>query len=582
MEPQIGFCINPDGIRIAYATFGQGPALLCTTDFGMSIKDITHFPSMMRSYERGGRYHTIVVYDHSGTGLSGRNRTDFTLEAFVRDMETVIGHLKLDRLILYGMSGGGPMAMAYAARHPQNITHLALFNTSAYYDLITSADVRSSMVSLYKNRFDFAMRGALNLMFPGASAAFTESLIKMLADNDTPDTYAQYWGKFSEFDVRDILPSIHMPVLVLHRKGYFIPMQAGLELASLIPNARFVLLEGNEFDPAQGAYTSWERAILEFLGDPVTTGQAVESVKPVARDTIIAADDSATQEARSLIGDLDHVVLSRYCVVGKFTRYDEAVRNMLKDAYHKIAAGFNHPGQKRENHIIWAAPGSGKTFFVQQVAASLQPMIHYHELNLAKCSREEFLAGLSRLDAVSKPCICLIDEADARPKETWPYEMLLPYLDANVERAAPYVFVLVGSSGSNLVEIKKLIASRPKGADLLSRIPAENEYAIPPLILGDRLLVVLSQFRNAGQESGREIREVEKLGLYYIALNSRLSDARQLRELAVRAIERMPVEEDRVKYDHLFGAGDPENKAFWMKTLPETEELANRFVTIEN
>jgi hypothetical protein len=106
-------------------------------------------------------------------------------------------------------------------------------------------------------------------------------------------------------------------------------------------------------------------------------------VKPVARDTIIAADDSATQEARSLIGDLDHVVLSRYCVVGKFTRYDEAVRNMLKDAYHKIAAGFNHPGQKRENHIIWAAPGSGKTFFVQQVAASLQPMIHYHELNLA-------------------------------------------------------------------------------------------------------------------------------------------------------------------------------------------------------
>jgi hypothetical protein len=160
--------------------------------------------------------------------------------------------------------------------------------------------------------------------------------------------------------------------------------------------------------------------------------------------------------------------------------------------------------------------------------------------------------------------------------------MLLPYLDANVERAAPYVFVLVGSSGSNLVEIKKLIASRPKGADLLSRIPAENEYAIPPLILGDRLLVVLSQFKNAGQESGREIREVEKLGLYYIALNSRLADARQLRELAVRAIERMPVEEDRVKYDHLFGAGDPENKAFWMKTLPETEELANRFVTIEN
>jgi hypothetical protein len=114
------------------------------------------------------------------------------------------------------------------------------------------------------------MRSALNLMFPGASAAFTESLIKMLGDNVTPDTYAQYWEKFSGFDVRDMLPGIRAKTLVLHRKGYFIPMQAGVELASLIPDARFVALEAEEFEPAPGVYTSYERAILEFMGDPVT------------------------------------------------------------------------------------------------------------------------------------------------------------------------------------------------------------------------------------------------------------------------------------------------------------------------
>jgi len=141
---------------------------------------------------------------------------------------------------------------------------------------------------------------------------------------------------------------------------------------------------------------------------------------------------------------------------------------------------------------------------------------------------------------------------------------------------------LAGSSGSSLVEMKKQIASRPKGADLLTRIPAGNEYEILPMNLGDRVIVVLSQFRQAGREVGREVQAVEKLGLYYIALNSRLANARQLRELAVRAIERLPASEDRIKYDHLFGAGDPENKAFWMQSLPAAADLANRFVTLED
>jgi hypothetical protein len=94
--------------------------------------------------------------------------------------------------------------------------------------------------------------------------------------------------------------------------------------------------------------------------------------------------------------------------------------------------------------------------------------------------------------------------------------------------------------------------------------------------------VVLSQFRLAGKEADREIRGVEKLALYYVALNSRLANARQLRELAVRAVERVPTSEDRVKYDHLFGAGDPENKAFWMKSLSASDDLINRFVTLED
>jgi len=71
------------------------------------------------------------------------------------------------------------------------------------------------------------------------------------------------------------------------------------------------------------------------------------------------------------------------------------------------------------------------------------------------------------------------------------------------------------------------------------------------------------------------------MGLYYVALSPRLGNARQLREFAVRAVERLPMGEDRVKYDHLFAAGDPENKRFWTEALSSAGDLANKFVTLE-
>jgi hypothetical protein len=86
--------------------------------------------------------------------------------------------------------------------------------------------------------------------------------------------------------------------------------------------------------------------------------------------------------------------------------------------------------------------------------------------------------------------------------------------------------------------------------------------------------------RQAGQETGRDIRAIEKFGLYYVSLNPRLANARQLREFAVRAVERVPKTDHRVKYDHLFVPGDPENKAFWSQALPVAERLVNTFVLL--
>lgn len=285
-------------------------------------------------------------------------------------------------------------------------------------------------------------------------------------------------------------------------------------------------------------------------------------------------------ELVALVGGLSSVRMDDYAVVGSYTRFDERVRQRLKDARLRIAEACLQPARRRDNHLIWAAPGSGKTYFVEQVTASLDG-VEYRELNLAKLDEEELRTGLE--EAVGGgPLVCLVDEVDAKPEAPWPYELLMPFLDVNLERGGGHVFVLAGSSGETIGEFKGRIAARPKGRDMLSRLPEGNEWEIPPMDVGDRMLVALSQMLNAAAEAGRRVAAVEKLALYYVAAAPHLGNARQLREFAVRAVERGSATNDRVRYDDLFDSGDPENKRFWASVMPAAEELENTFVRIED
>jgi hypothetical protein len=299
-------------------------------------------------------------------------------------------------------------------------------------------------------------------------------------------------------------------------------------------------------------------------------------------DQAVSLDTREAAEARSLLAGLNVVTLSHYRIVGNYVRYGKSVCNALKDARQKIVAACQSSSPKRENYIIWAPPGSGKTYFVQEVAALLGDSVHYRELNLAKLDEAGFRSGLAELRNVQGPSLCLVDEVDAKLDVSWPYEALMPFLDASATEGARFVFVLAGSSGSSLEEMKKTITSRPKGSDILSRVPTDNEYSIPPMGVGDRMLVVLSQFRQAGKQIGHDVREVEKLGLYYVALNPRLSNARQLREFAVRCAERVLPSDDRLKYDSLFRPGDLENKLFWTQALQSAGALVDSFLLVED
>ena len=290
------------------------------------------------------------------------------------------------------------------------------------------------------------------------------------------------------------------------------------------------------------------------------------------------SNDAATATVR-LIADLDQVVLSRYRVAGGYTRFDPTARNRLMDTRSAIRGGLTTRTGNRENHLVWGKPGTGKTYLIHEIAGELDN-VDYVELNLARVTEEELRTGCRTATESKRPVLVLIDEVDARPDAVWPYETLLPFLDANVEAGAHVVFVLAGSSGESMPELVQAIEARPKGRDLMSRTPETNRVSVEPLGTGDQVSVAIAEFLRVSTSRGHAIRWVEKAALYYLAATPYLSNARQLAEFAARAIRRVPDEEERLKYDHLFGAGDPENKEFWVVMNRDAAELEGHYVEV--
>ena len=193
----------------------------------------------------------------------------------------------------------------------------------------------------------------------------------------------------------------------------------------------------------------------------------------------------------------------------------------MKDTKQRIVSSLSSQPFGCDNYLIWAPPGSGKSFFIQEIARSMGDHILYRELNLAQMSEQDFRRALFEIEKLDKPRLCFIDEVDSKPGESWPYEALLPSLEPPANRKTVRTcFVLAGSSGNSLAGMNENITKRPKGTDLLSRIPPGNEFVIEGLGLGDRLLVVSTQFLNAAVEHERRIDEVEKLVLYYVHFES--------------------------------------------------------------
>lgn len=279
---------------------------------------------------------------------------------------------------------------------------------------------------------------------------------------------------------------------------------------------------------------------------------------------------------------MSSLVVNRYVVVGQYTRFDDRTRNQLRDWCHRLSEPLKTWTNAHENFLIWAAPGTGKTFLIQQLGESLGPAFRYLELNLAALPRQEISAGLYSITDDGRPTLCLLDEIDSREDEEWPYDDIFPFLDLNRKSSQRIVFVLIGTKADGLTGMIARMRERSKGKDLVDRIPADRRFEIPPPSLEDRAMVVLGQITEAARLRGTRVVEVEKMLLYYGLANEDLQSPRQLSNLARDAVRRLAASDDRLRYDNLFEPGNTRNQRFFAEHLDAAGKLAGVFVRIES
>src|SRR6266540_2801387 len=249
MEPRIQYARTSNGVNIAYAVFGSGPAIVLPTGIWGALYMYSNFRprSRPRLYDRlASLGWSVITYDGRGTGASDRGVDDWTLEARLRDLDCVIERAASERFALCGIQVGGPAAVTYAVRHPDRVAYLVLSNTYAtgaeWYEVVPAMRLTQRTLRDAEDQWEFTTLTLANALFGYKDSELARRAAKAMAAGLTPKAYIAFREAAEKIDVRGLLPQIAMPTLVVHDRS--IPMdRIGVvtqRLAPLIPNARFV------------------------------------------------------------------------------------------------------------------------------------------------------------------------------------------------------------------------------------------------------------------------------------------------------------------------------------------------------
>ena len=270
---EIRFCTASDGTRLAYATSGAGPPLVKAANW-LSHLDYDWESLVWRHWlaELSRRFR-LIRYDERGCGLSDWDIARFSFDDWVEDLETVVDAAGLDRFPLLGISQGGPVAIAYAVRHPERVTHLVLLGSFAQGRRkrartpgeLELAEAHIEIVRLGWGRPDPTYRQIFIARFlPDATQEQWRSFDELQRRSTSADNAWRFVDEFANIDVTNLAPRLTVPTLIMcSRREPDNRFEQSRLLAALIQNSRLVPLDSSnhllpERDPA------WKHFLTEI------------------------------------------------------------------------------------------------------------------------------------------------------------------------------------------------------------------------------------------------------------------------------------------------------------------------------
>ena len=309
----IRFARSADGVGIAYAVHGSGPPLLIDKSWLSHLQFDWQSPLWRHYLVELGRVATVIRYDERGYGMSDRKVTDHSLQARVADLEAVADDAGIERFALLAMAQGGPVAIEYAARHPERLTRLIFYGSFAGDQLATAPEdvelyeAMGAMIRVGWSRPTSEFRRVFtSMMIPDGTEEqmrWIDDLQRVAVDAETA-MLARSHRLVTDSSAR--LSQLELPTLVLHSRGDRAqPYQRGRDLAARISGARLVALESNNHIVLadEPAWPVFLREVTQFLAPdrltalPATTDDVVAVLSPRELDILRLAAEGHDNNA---------------------------------------------------------------------------------------------------------------------------------------------------------------------------------------------------------------------------------------------------------------------------------------------
>ncbi len=301
-------------LNIAYQVLGDGPFDLVFVPGFISHLDLQWgVPVIHEFFERLASFSRLILFDKRGTGLSDPVAGPAPLEERMDDLRAVMDAAGSERAAIIGVSEGGPLAILFAASYPERVSSLALCGTfvfgpesedaardgSAFNQLGGERWAHSGELLKRTMHQEWGSGKTLAMLAPSYEGLMANlSLAAFERSAVSPRMVQAIYDMAVEIDVRDILPTICVPTLVLHREHEIIPVEQARYIASHIPGARLAVMPGADHTPWGGDGQTYLYELQEFL-----TGAFAEQSPGRILSTVLFTDIVSSTEQASELGD---------------------------------------------------------------------------------------------------------------------------------------------------------------------------------------------------------------------------------------------------------------------------------------